>query len=643
VNDTVGRIKIAYQPHPDSAWKYITFRAQQFPSDATPTITPLGPNEWFVAASYKKLIAMDTNKILGFRVSTPVGSAMSIEDAHPWIIVVASDTTSNRVLFPSLASRQDFFFSGQKVRLLWQYRGQIYYRQVGFTSHSIILTPAEGVSQNLLDCGNADPEIATQDYSVLHLTSFGLFLVIGSLKLEENDVAVWDMSNSSVVPSNAPVVRMRDDGTGAWGPYVEFKSKDGLLHYPTVQTQLYFEVIQDFPSFDVTSEAMRIGWNNSSNSALEIAAEASKTWTKSTISESGNYPSMPLRTDSLIHCMSNYSYPVGLNPFVFQSLADGSGKYHVRTTNAALPAIRKQLVSGVSAFLYPATLGSGMAISCVPIIRTLIQTSTFLDSNATSVTQVNWPVKMRPDSLHNYSGPWFGSPVAAEIPSYPFYANRNDVLIIPRTLTIPDADTIFKTFVAPGDFVKYNFNLLRKSDSSLLASIDSVVFERVYVPIASYRDTVISPADSQWIHYTISPTFTADTVILAIQLSHSGDIPSLARTILYYVSDSTTNRGAAKTTKPGPHNQPNSLTLSVHPNPFNSTTFVELQTQGNSHAEVELFDILGNHLQTLYDGESPASGYVPIALNLRQLPSGSYLIRATNGNLVLTRRIEMLK
>ncbi len=85
------------------------------------------------------------------------------------------------------------------------------------------------------------------------------------------------------------------------------------------------------------------------------------------------------------------------------------------------------------------------------------------------------------------------------------------------------------------------------------------------------------------------------------------------------------------------------LTVTAHPNPFNPTTWLEVTGSPSLHTKLELMDILGRPVQTLYDSELPESGSLHIVLNASQLASGPYFIRAISGNDLVTTRIELLK
>jgi PKD repeat protein len=75
----------------------------------------------------------------------------------------------------------------------------------------------------------------------------------------------------------------------------------------------------------------------------------------------------------------------------------------------------------------------------------------------------------------------------------------------------------------------------------------------------------------------------------------------------------------------------------VHPNPSNGT--IRLVGLSGDKSELIVFDVLGRQVYA----RSIRSGEVNSAIDIENLPNGSYCIRVANGNTVLTRRILLVK
>ncbi|MGF1669151.1 MAG: T9SS type A sorting domain-containing protein [Balneolaceae bacterium] len=79
-----------------------------------------------------------------------------------------------------------------------------------------------------------------------------------------------------------------------------------------------------------------------------------------------------------------------------------------------------------------------------------------------------------------------------------------------------------------------------------------------------------------------------------------------------------------------------------YPNPFNPTTNIEFALSQNSHTTLEVFDMLGQKVATLVNGQLSAGQHI-INFDASNLSSGTYLYRLQAGNEVLARKLTLIK
>ncbi len=82
------------------------------------------------------------------------------------------------------------------------------------------------------------------------------------------------------------------------------------------------------------------------------------------------------------------------------------------------------------------------------------------------------------------------------------------------------------------------------------------------------------------------------------------------------------------------------------PNPFNPSTKISWQSSVGSHQTLNIYDVLGNKVQTLVDEYRKAGRYeveFQSVVGNRQLASGIYFYRLQAGNYVETRKMILLK
>lgn len=80
---------------------------------------------------------------------------------------------------------------------------------------------------------------------------------------------------------------------------------------------------------------------------------------------------------------------------------------------------------------------------------------------------------------------------------------------------------------------------------------------------------------------------------------------------------------------------------SIYPNPSSGRSWLMLRTPGEESVAVALYDVLGRHVKTFYEG--PVVGEKVIELDVSWLPAGVYFIRSTGQQAVITRRMVKVR
>lgn len=80
----------------------------------------------------------------------------------------------------------------------------------------------------------------------------------------------------------------------------------------------------------------------------------------------------------------------------------------------------------------------------------------------------------------------------------------------------------------------------------------------------------------------------------------------------------------------------------IYPNPFTSRTNVQLVMPRSGQVTVKVYNVAGALVETLADGEY-AAGEHSLAFSAKQLPAGTYFVRATMGGQSAARAVVLIK
>jgi hypothetical protein len=79
-----------------------------------------------------------------------------------------------------------------------------------------------------------------------------------------------------------------------------------------------------------------------------------------------------------------------------------------------------------------------------------------------------------------------------------------------------------------------------------------------------------------------------------------------------------------------------------YPNPFNPTTTIRFSVPERSHVELVIYDALGDHVETLVNGEQEAGVY-EVEFNARGLASGVYFYHIKSNSYTSTKKLVLMK
>ncbi len=79
-----------------------------------------------------------------------------------------------------------------------------------------------------------------------------------------------------------------------------------------------------------------------------------------------------------------------------------------------------------------------------------------------------------------------------------------------------------------------------------------------------------------------------------------------------------------------------------YPNPFNPGTKIKYTVPRTSRVVIQIYDVLGNEIETLVSEEKPAGTY-ELTWNAVNLPSGVYFYQLRAGNIVQTKKMVLIK
>jgi hypothetical protein len=111
------------------------------------------------------------------------------------------------------------------------------------------------------------------------------------------------------------------------------------------------------------------------------------------------------------------------------------------------------------------------------------------------------------------------------------------------------------------------------------------------------------------------------------------------------LNERTFGEGAFGNDVPGAKDDENaSYTLSAaYPNPFRTRTQFDLRVKQTQRVSVEVYNILGQRVRTLYEGLMRNGDARTFTIEARGLPSGLYLYRVRGEHFTAARRVTLVQ
>ena len=80
-----------------------------------------------------------------------------------------------------------------------------------------------------------------------------------------------------------------------------------------------------------------------------------------------------------------------------------------------------------------------------------------------------------------------------------------------------------------------------------------------------------------------------------------------------------------------------------YPNPFNPSTTIKFSVEKDEHAMVKVYNLMGQEMATLFDGQAEPGRYYKITFNASRLSSGIYLYRVITDSRTEIKRMALIK
>ena len=90
-------------------------------------------------------------------------------------------------------------------------------------------------------------------------------------------------------------------------------------------------------------------------------------------------------------------------------------------------------------------------------------------------------------------------------------------------------------------------------------------------------------------------------------------------------------------------NETQETPINIYPNPFSNTTTLQFVLPENDNVKIDIIDISGKQIQTLFNGDVNKDQQYTVSFNGEKLATGIYMYKMTTLNDVYTGKIILIK
>jgi len=198
--------------------------------------------------------------------------------------------------------------------------------------------------------------------------------------------------------------------------------------------------------------------------------------------------------------------------------------------------------------------------------------------------------------------------------------------------------------------VTNNTNLVQRVDIWLMAYVPGI---GMYGPLKQYNNIPFNAYQSRSAHLNQKIPNAAPISDRYIYYGYVGDYPSTVIDSSYFRFEVTAKElaraGADDWILTGSFLEGSAADLPTefallgnYPNPFNASTVIEYQLPVSSNVTLEVYNVLGEKVATLLDGEQQA-GYMSVTWDASEVSSGVYFYKLAAGDFTETKRMMLVK
>ncbi|MEO6939435.1 MAG: T9SS type A sorting domain-containing protein, partial [Candidatus Kapaibacterium sp.] len=218
---------------------------------------------------------------------------------------------------------------------------------------------------------------------------------------------------------------------------------------------------------------------------------------------------------------------------------------------------------------------------------------------------------------------------------FPF--KSGDQINIDRSFRVFDTSAM-RVFVSDTNrFIEFKIVLKDSATNQVLMTGDSIRF------LHSTAAAMIDPCFAQQGFPMVLNSIVAGSGHLTLIIKKDSASPlALIHTQLYAEhfapeiepADDTSGSAKALPSSPMPSSsvQEPKMQMSIYPNPARTSARIELAASAGLTTHVDVYNVLGGKVSSLYDATAPQDGRLDLTLNATTLPVGTYLVRAICGN-----------